>query len=47
MSEHVGDDGLTDAERAELAERYRLGAGRKTLTAAEKQALAAWLANKE
>ncbi len=39
----VGNDGLTDLERAEYAARYRAGAGSRRISAAEKAAIQAWL----
>jgi hypothetical protein len=37
-----GNDGLTNEQRAELADSYYAGAGSKTLSRAEKDAYSAW-----
>jgi hypothetical protein len=42
----VGNDGLTEAERTEYANAYRVGAGRKSLSTAEKDAFLLWHASR-
>jgi hypothetical protein len=42
----VGNDGLTDKQRAVLAKRYRETAGNPRLSDAEKEAYKQWKANK-
>ncbi|MCT2041932.1 hypothetical protein M3D15_01040 [Pseudoclavibacter alba] len=45
-SARVGNDGLTDAERSERANRYLNTAGSKTITPAERATLQAWRAKR-
>lgn len=46
MSEVVGNDGLTDAEREEYAAQYLRTAGKRGISPAEKQAFDDWRARK-
>jgi hypothetical protein len=46
MSEAIGNDGLTDSERAGYARAYELGVGRRSLSDAELAMFRRWLSIK-
>jgi hypothetical protein len=47
MTDAIGDDGLTDPERAQYADAYQQGAGRRTLCPCEAAAINDYFAMKD